>query len=51
LPRYTVGSRQAEHELQGESIEEDDMVKSRYGNTLYGDEPMREERVASPRSL
>jgi len=51
LPRYTVGSRQAEHELQGESMEEDDMVKSRYGNTSYGDEPMREERVASLRSL
>ena len=29
-----VGSRQAEHKLQGESIEEDDIVKSRYGNTL-----------------
>jgi len=51
LPRYIVGSRQAEHESQGESMEEDDMVKSRYGNTSYGDEPMREERVASPRSL
>ena len=24
-------------------MEEDDIVKSRYGNTLYGDEPMREE--------
>jgi len=34
LPRYTVGSRQAEHKLQGELIEEDNMVKSRYGNTL-----------------
>ena len=31
LPRYTVGSRQAEHESQGESMEEDDMVKSRVG--------------------
>jgi len=26
LPRCTVGSRQAEHESQGESMEEDDMV-------------------------
>ena len=26
MPRCTVGSRQAEHESQGESIEEDDMV-------------------------
>ena len=34
MPRCTVGSRQAEHELQGESMEEDDMVKSRVGNTL-----------------
>jgi len=32
-------------------MEEDDMVKSRYGNTLYGDELMREERVISLRSL
>jgi len=30
----TVGSRQAEHKSQRESMEEDDMVKSRYGNTL-----------------
>jgi len=51
LPRCTVGSRQAEHESQGESIEEDDMVKSRYGNTSYGDEPIRRERAVSPRSL
>ena len=29
-----VGSRQAEHESQGESMEEDDMAKSRVGNTL-----------------
>ena len=33
LPRCTVGSRQAEHELQGESMEEDDMVM-RVGNSL-----------------
>jgi len=34
-------------------MEEDDMVKSRYGNTSYGerDEPMRRERAAGPRSL
>ena len=51
LPRCTVGSRQAEHESQGESMEEDDMVKSRYGNTSYGDEPMRRERAAGLRSL
>ena len=29
LPRCTVGSRQAEHESHRESMEEDDMVKSR----------------------
>jgi len=29
-----VGSRQTEHKLQEESIEEDNMVKSRYSNTL-----------------
>ena len=34
LSGYTVGSRQAEHESQGESMEEDDIAKSRVGNTL-----------------
>ena len=34
LPRCTVGSRQAEHESQGESMEVDDIAKSRVGNTL-----------------
>ena len=34
LPGCTVGSRQAEHESQGESMEEDDIAKSRVGNTL-----------------
>ena len=34
LPGCTVGSRQAEHEITGESMEEDDMVKCRVGNTL-----------------
>jgi len=29
-----VGSRQAEHESHKESMEEDDMVKSRVGNSL-----------------
>ena len=29
-----VGSRQAEHESHRESMEEDDMVMSRYSNTL-----------------
>ena len=29
-----VGSRQAKYELQGELMEEDDIVKSRYGNTV-----------------
>ena len=33
MPRYIVGSKQAEHELQGESMEEDDIVISRYSNT------------------
>jgi len=52
LPRCTVGSRQAEHESQGESMEEDDMVKSRYGNTSYGERRTDEEgRAASPREL
>jgi len=32
-------------------MEEDDMVKSRYGNTSYGDEPMRRERAVGLRSL
>jgi len=31
LPRCTVGSRQAEHKSQGESMEEDNIVKSRVG--------------------
>ena len=51
LPRCTVGSRQAEHESQGESMEEDDMVKSRYGNTLVLRRTDREGRAASPREL
>jgi hypothetical protein len=33
LPRVTVGGRQAEHESQGESMEEDDMVM-RVGSSL-----------------
>ena len=33
MPRVTVGGRQAEHELQGESMEEDDMV-IRVGSSL-----------------
>jgi len=32
-------------------MEEDDMVKSRYGNTSYRDKPMRRERAAGARSL
>jgi len=53
LPRCTVGSRQAEHESQGESMEEDDMVKSRYGNTLSTerDEPIRREGLQAQGSL
>ena len=48
MPGCTVGSRQAEHESQGESMEEDDMV-IRVGNSLSierereRDEPMRRE--------
>ena len=34
FPGPTVGSRQAEHESQGESMEEDDIAKSGVGNTL-----------------
>jgi len=43
LPGCTVGSRQAEHKSQGESMEEDDMV-IRVGNSLSTerDEPIRE---------
>ena len=33
MPRVTVGGRQAEHESQGESMEEDDMVM-RVGSSL-----------------
>ena len=44
MPGCTVGSRQAEHESQGESMEEDDMVKSRVGNTLV-QERERERRT------
>jgi len=35
-----VGSRQAEHESQEESMEEDDIVKS-MAIASYGDEPIR----------
>ena len=38
---YTVGIRQAEHELHRESIEEDDMVM-RVGNSLDMEERERE---------
>ena len=53
MPRCTVGSRQAKHELHRESIEEDDMVM-RVGNSLgrrERDKPIGEEEAASPRSL
>ena len=52
MPRCTVGSRQAEHESQGESMEEDDMVM-RVGNSLRGkrDEPMGEEGGCKPEEL
>ena len=51
MPRYTVGSRQAEHESQGESMEEDDMVM-RVGNSLEGrDEPIGEEGGCKPEEL
>ena len=52
MPRVTVGGRQAEHELQGESMEEDDMVM-RVGSSLgKRDEPIRRaRRAAGPRSL
>jgi len=46
-----VGSRQAEHESQGESMEEDDMVKSRYGNTLVQRRTDEEGRAVSLREL
>ena len=46
----TIGSRQAEHESQGESMEEDDIAKSRVGNTLVQerDEPMGEKGGCKP---
>ena len=46
-----VGSRQAKHKSQGESIEEDDIVKSRVGNTLIQerDEPIGEEGGCKPK--
>ena len=44
LPGCTVGNRQAEHESHRKSMEKDNMVKSRVGNSLStGDKPMREE--------
>jgi len=46
-----VENRQAKHKLQRELMEEDNIVKSRYGNISYRDELIREERVTSPRSL
>ena len=51
LPRCTVGSRQAEHESQGESMEEDDMVKSRYGNTLVQRRTDEEGKGCRPEEL
>ena len=50
----TVGSRQADHKSQRETIKEDDMAKSRVGNTLIQrerDEPIGEEGAVSPREL
>jgi len=32
-------------------MEEDDMVKSRYGNTSYGDEPMRREGLQAHKEV
>jgi len=47
----TVGSRQAEHKLYRESMEEDDMV-IRVGNSLVQrDEPMGEEGGCKPEVL
>jgi len=53
LPRCTVGSRQAEHESQGESMEEDDMVM-RVGMAIprtERDEPMRREGLQAQGSF
>ena len=51
LPGCTVESRQAEHESHRESIEEDNMVKSRVGNTpsTERDELMREDYLSKLR--
>ena len=50
MPGCTVGSRQAEHELHRESIEEDDMVIS-VGNSLEREERRTDGggRAVSPR--
>jgi len=52
LPGCTVGSRQAEHKLHRESIEEDDIV-IRVGNSLVQRETNRwgRKEAVSPRSL
>ena len=52
IARCTVGSRQAEHESHRESIEEDDMVMSRVGNTQVQRRTDEEDkRAVSPRDL
>ena len=51
MPGCTVGSRQAEHESHRESMEEDDMVKSRAIPRVQRERRTDEEdkRAASPR--
>ena len=51
LPGCTVGGRQAEHESQGESMEEDDIAKSKVGNTLVQGRTDRGGRGCKPREL
>jgi hypothetical protein len=55
IARYTVGSRQAEHESHRESMEEDDMVKSRaiprVQRERERDEPMKRTRGLQARGI
>ena len=51
LPRCTVGSRQAEHESRGESMEEDDMVMRWAIASVDMRRTDEEGRATSPRDL
>ena len=51
IARCTVGSRQAEHESHRESMEEDDMVKSRAIPRVQRRTDEEDKRAVSPRDL